>query len=292
MTFLQRLNRGRFNADKDFFEPGLDHQGAQFRVIGEIHGRFGEKSHAGPRALPPLDQRAQQCLGPLFVANEIVVHNEHHVLPPAPAQRIQLGNQLRRRFRAGHASVHHDDVAKFAIERAATRELHGHRHIISEFDEVPARHRGLGDFRTVRAAINGLQPATPQVFHDLWHHFLGLAQNEVLNLRECFMPGGEQRSACDDGLLQGRAPRHDFVHRILLHQHRAQQHIIRPAQVFILEPLHVQVHQLELPLRRQHRGHRQQSQRRHGRLSGNEAHSVLETPERVGRSRADEKYFH
>ena len=150
----------------------------------------------------------------------------------------------------------------------------------------------LGDFRPVRAAINGLQPAAPQVGHDLWHHFLGLAQNEVLNLRERFMAGGEQRPARNDGFIQCRAPRHDFADGFLLHDHGAQQHIIRPAQVFILEPLHVQVHQLELPLRRQHRGHRQQSQRRHGRLSGNETHGMFETPKRVGRPRADKEYFH
>ena len=43
---------------------------------------------------------------------------------------------------------------------------------------------------------------------------------------------------------------------------------------------------------RQHRGHREQAQRRDGRLLGNEPQGVLETPERVGRSRADQKYFH
>ncbi len=115
VTFLQRLDRGRFDAHENLFETGLDHQRAQFRVIGEIHGRLGEKTDTGPRAPPPFDQRVQQCLGLLFVADEIVVHDENHVFPPVPGQRVQLGNQLRRRFRAGHAPVHHDDVANFDI---------------------------------------------------------------------------------------------------------------------------------------------------------------------------------
>src|SRR5208282_5146756 len=38
--------------------------------------------------------------------------------------------------------------------------------------------------------------------------------------------------------------------------------------------------------------HRQQPQRRHGCLSGNKTQGVLETPERVGSFRTDEKYFH
>ena len=155
--------------------------------------------------------------------------------------------------------------------------------------------RGTGvlrDVRPVRGAINGLQPAVPHVCHDLRHDFLGLAQNEVLDFRERLVAGGEQRPAGDDGFLQRRAPRHDFVDGFLLHDHRAEQHVIRPAQIFVLEPFHIQVHQLEFPFRRQHRGHRQQAQRRHGRLAGNEPHGVLETPKRVGRPRTDEKYFH
>ena len=204
---------------------------------------------------------------------------------PRCAQRIQFGDQLRRRFGAGHAPVHHDDVAKFAIERAAARELHGHRHVMPEIDEVPARHRRLGDVRPACGAINRLQPAAPHVCHDLRHHFLGLAQDEVLDFRERLVAGGEQRPARNDGLFQRRAPRHDFADGFLLHDHRADHHVIRPAQVFVLEPLHVQVHQLELPFRRQHRGHRQQAQRRHGRLAGNKTDGVFETPKRVRRPR-------
>ncbi len=94
--------------------------------------------------------------------------------PRTRGKRVQLGDQLLRRLGSGHAAIHHDDVAKLAIERTAARELHGHRHVIPEFDEVPARHRCPGDFRPVRAAINGLQPAAPHVGHDLRHHFLGL----------------------------------------------------------------------------------------------------------------------
>ena len=123
-----------------------------------------------------------------------------------------------------------------------------------------------GDFRPVRAAVNRLQPAAPHVFHDLRHDFLGLAENEVLNLRERLVAGGEQRAAGNDGFTECRAPRRDFTHRFLLHDHGADQHVIRPAQVLVLEPLDVHVHQLEFPLRREHGGHRQQAQRRQDAL--------------------------
>ena len=142
------------------------------------------------------------------------------------------------------------------------------------------------------ALINGLQPSALQVGHDLRHDFLGLAENEVPDFRERLVAGGEQRPAGDDGFSQRRATRHDFAHGILLHDHRAQQNIIRPAQVFVLEPFHVQVHQLEFPFRRQHGGHRQQTQRRHGGLAGNKADGVFETPKRVRRPGADEQNIH
>ena len=81
-----------------------------------------------------------------------------------------------------------------------------------QIDEVPARRRRPGDVRPAGGAINRLQPAAPHVRHDLRHHFLGLAENEVLNLRERFVAGGKQRPAGDDGFLQGRAARNDFTH--------------------------------------------------------------------------------
>ena len=168
-----------------------------------------------------------RCLLPMKLSSTMKTMSFH----PRRTQPVQFGNQLRRRFGAGHAPVHHDDVAKFAIERAAARELHGHGDVIPEMDEVPARHGRVRDVRPVRGAINGLQSSALHVGHDLRHEFLGLAQDEMPDFRERLMAGGEQRPARDDGFLQGRAPGDDFADGFLLHEHRADQHVIRPAQI-------------------------------------------------------------
>ena len=100
---LERLDRRGLDADEISLNPASDHQCAHLRVVGKVHGRLGEKADTGLCAPPPINQFAQQHLGPLPVADEIVIHDEDHVLPAAPAQRIQLGNQLRRGLVAGHA---------------------------------------------------------------------------------------------------------------------------------------------------------------------------------------------
>ena len=83
------------------------------------------------------------------------------------------------------------------------------------------------------------------------------------------------------GFLQRCAARDDFVHRLLMDDHRADHDIIGPAQVAVFEALDVQVHQLKLPIGRQHGGDGEQAERGKGRALGDEAQHMLETPERV-----------
>ena len=52
---------------------------------------------------PPGDHLVQQLPRPGLVPDEIVVHEEHHVLPAPRPQRLQLGDHLGRRFRPRHA---------------------------------------------------------------------------------------------------------------------------------------------------------------------------------------------
>ena len=292
MTFRQRLDRGRFNADENFLETRLHHQRAQFRIVGEIHGRLGEKTDAGARALTPFDQRVQQRFRPHFVADEIIVHDEHHVFPAAQPQRVQLGDQLRRRFGARRAAVHHDDVAKLAVKRAAARKLHGHGDVMAKLDEIPARHRRAREVGPMRGAINRLQLSTAHIGHHLRHQFFGFTEHEMLNFRKRLVAGGEQRPAGNHRFLKGRATCHNFAHRFLMHDHRTQQNKIGAAQVFVLELFHVQIHELEFPFRRQHGGHGQQAERGHGSFARNKADGMFETPKRVGRPGTDEQNFH
>ncbi len=49
---------------------------------------------------------------------------------PRTPQRLEFGDELGGGFGARHAAVHDDDVAEFAVEWAAARELHGHGDVV------------------------------------------------------------------------------------------------------------------------------------------------------------------
>ena len=64
-----------------------------------------------------------------------------------------------------------------------------------------------------------------------------------------------------------------------MHDHGAEHHIIRPAQVIVGQRFHVQVHQLEAPLGGQQRRHRQQSEGWKSCAFRDETQYMLEAPE-------------
>src|SRR5271166_2476985 len=138
---LVALGQARFiwclDADKHFIEPRFDHQPHQILIVGQINRRLGEERSA-PSALLPLDQRRQQLLlKRVFVADEIVVHEEDRPAPANPAETIQLCDHLRLRLGARPMPEHRGDVAEFAIERAAPRKLHAHRSIALQVCQLP-----------------------------------------------------------------------------------------------------------------------------------------------------------
>ena len=74
--------------------------------------------------------------------------------------------------------------------------------------------------------------------------------------------------------------------------HGADHDIISPAQIAVLEALDVQIDQLKLPIRRQHRGDGEQTERGKSGALGDEAQDVLEAPERIRVLRINQQYPH
>ena len=72
----------------------------------------------------------------------------------------------------------------------------------------------------------------------------------------------------------------------------ADHHEVRPAQIGVLEPLDVQVHEPQIPIAREHGGDGEQAQWRERGPLGNEAQYMFETPERIRRLRTDEENIH
>ena len=234
----------------------------------------------------------QQRFGLALVADEVVIDDEHHVLPSAQAQLLEFGDQLSGRFGARDAAIHDDDIAELAIERAAPRELYRHGDVVAQVDQVPARHRHARDVGPTRRRVGVTECPAAHVFDDLRHEFFGFAQHEMVDVREGRMAGREERSAGNDRFAEAAATVHDVCDRFLVHDHGAEHHVIGPAQIIVCQTAYVQVHQLELPVGGQRRGHRQQAQRRKGRAFRDETQHMLEAPERVGRRRTKQQDIH
>jgi hypothetical protein len=88
-----------------------------------------------------------------------------------------------------------------------------------------------------------------------------------------------------DRLARRPATRDQLVRRIPLGDHPADEHHVGPSQVFRAQRPHVHIHQALRPRFRQHRGHRQQAQRRERGSFVDEFQGVLETPECVRKLR-------
>ena len=122
--------------------------------------------------------------------------------------------------------------------------------------------------------------------------FLRFAQYEMIDVGKGCMAGREERSPGNDRFAQSAATVHDVQDRFLVHDRGAEHRMICPAQVIVCQPTYVQVHELELPVGWQHRGHGQKAQRREGCTFRDVAQHMLEAPERVWRCRRNQKDFH
>ena len=92
----------------------------------------------------PLGQGAEHLPRPAAVNGEVVVDQED-VAEAMRVQRGQFGQDLVEPLVALLAALVLDDVAEFAIERAAARGLERSRHGAAGRVQVPARHRGETD---------------------------------------------------------------------------------------------------------------------------------------------------
>ena len=110
---------GGLDAEEDLLETGFDHQLQQLGIVGEVDRPIGEERHLCAGIPPPADYLTQQAFHLATVADEVVVDDERGSVPAHQPQGVELGDQLLRGFQPGHAAVQRDDVAKFAVERAA-----------------------------------------------------------------------------------------------------------------------------------------------------------------------------
>jgi hypothetical protein len=201
--------------------------------------------------------------------------------PAGPVETVQLGDHLCRRLGARTMPEHRGDVAELAVERAAARELHAHRGVTLHVRQLPQRRRRPADVGELRRRIYAPCSVALEVTQKLRQCHLRFIQHEMVNFGKLFVAQGEQRPARHDRLPRCAATRDQFVRRVLLGDHPADEHDIRPGQILFAQFPHVDIHEALRPFLRQHRRHGEQTQGRQRSFFADKFQRVFETPERV-----------
>jgi len=121
---------------------------------------------------------------------------------------------------------------------------------------------------------------------------LYLAQQQVVGRGQFFRAAAGVRTAHDNGHGHAVASGHDLLHGLALDQHGGYEHHVGPPHVLGLEGIHIHVHQTQFGRVRQHGGHGDQAQGRHGAAFAQQPQCISKAPVRFGRyRRVNQQYF-
>src|SRR5262249_37700713 len=154
LGLTQRVLVGAFDAYEYAVEIGFDHQPHKLIIVRKIERGLGHESQWIAFGLLPSDHVLENFLHLLLVTDQIVIDNEDQRYLHAP-QSFKLGNDLLGRLNSWSAAIDHDDVAEFALERAAPRELYAAKGVALRLEQIQARHRHTRHVRHLRLLIAG-----------------------------------------------------------------------------------------------------------------------------------------
>ncbi len=247
----QRVGVRAFDADENRKEIRLTHQTQQHRVIGDVDRRLGRELERVAALLLPRREAGQKRLHHLFVADEIVVDKIQLAAMPAFVQRLQFGQHLVGGLDPRHAPVKLDDVAEFAVEGTAARELHAEIGVLVALHQIEARDRRFGhvDGKFLRLEDAVANPGIPGVDKRL-DDALGLAEHPEIGALVGFRRRGYIRAANHNRLAARLRQRDDGERIRLLRQHAAGHYHVGPVEVRFLQFLGVAINQPAFPRRR------------------------------------------
>ena len=156
-------------------------------------------------------------------------------------------------------------------------------------DEVEAGHRGVVHVRFARFPVDGLGRTVLQVAQKLGKDFLGLIQHEMGHARNFCMKRGGMGASGHHGHAGPVAPLDHGLQGVSLHDHGGSTDQIGPLQVRVLQGRHVQIHDAEVIVGREHRGDGKQTQRGKSRLDPKELQRKVRSPVRRGMFRVHQK---
>ena len=142
----------------------------------------------------PLRHHRQKFLYLALIADEVVVHDKNRTAPLARVKLIEFGHHLRRRFHPRFAAIDLDDVAKFAIERAAARILDGHGAVIFRVDQIEIRQRRGVQSRQLRGLVKRLGGSAFEIGRESGDQFLGFADHNVIGIQRQILHATADRS--------------------------------------------------------------------------------------------------
>src|SRR5690348_7712115 len=102
----------------------------------------------------------------LLVADEVVVDKIDRGLDAGGEQRVELGEDLLRRFKAGLTPVKRRDVAELAAIGASARKLDAADEIAAAVDPLIGRDRELGERQTLSRGKTLLRCGWPCILID------------------------------------------------------------------------------------------------------------------------------
>ena len=279
--FAQCVLVWRFDADEYGVDVRLHHQLHQLLVFGEVDRCFGHEAQRIALRLLPDDNVAQNGFDRLLVADQIVIDDEG-IVHPGRDEAVHLCKHLCDGLDPRPAPEDHNDIAEFAREGAAARNLQAAVQILVHRQQVPPRRRHGRHVRLVGLLVAELMIALPPLGQEARPGFLRLADEDHIDqtaeiLRGHCNPGpteyGEDAAALqfDD----------DLTHAIALHRHPGKADNIRAAAAFEIDLFDILVDDRNGVLCRGKRGNQREVQRWHDNALAKERQGIVHAP--IGR---------
>jgi hypothetical protein len=138
--------------------------------------------------------------------------------------------------------------------------------------------------------VDFLGAAVFQVLEKRRQREFGLVENQMIHFPELIRFRGEKRSAGNDFQPSRLAAVDDVFRGLPLNGHSSDEGHIRPSEIVLREPVHVDIHKPLVKFFRQHGRDGEQAQRGVGRFLPDKFQRVFEAPKRVRKSRVDQQY--
>src|SRR6202030_2555010 len=269
-----------FDTDEQGEEVRLPHHLQELRVIRQIHRRFGRELEGIIPLFLPAVQFGQESLECLLVPDQVVVDEVDMAAVTHPVQRVEFGEHLLVGLCPRDPPIKLDNVAEFAVERTAARELNADINVMLALEQVETRDRALADidlelFPLEHAFFGTGGPRRDELIDDSF----SLAEDKKIRLTIDLRAGCGGRTADDHRLAAGMAKLDHHKRVRLLREHDAGHHHVGPVDIGLAQLLGVAIDQPNIPSRWQQCRHGNQAERRRGTAYTGDVADLLKVPE-------------